>query len=136
MENGMVWEHTVDGEVKTDEVVRTGRRWSLAGFTGTMDDISIKERKSAARAGVVVVDCLVKSRATQLARTPAATLRGFLCDENRIIQMKDEIEHACESAFENFFEGNPEWPHPRTEPWARPPGRVVRETPRSTSNRS
>ena len=108
LENGMVWQYSRDGEVSTVDVVPTGRRWTFAGFSGTLDDASIKERKTSARAGVVVVDCLVRNRGTNLVRTPSATLRGFLCSDDKVVEIKEEIEKNAESAFENFFESNPE----------------------------
>lgn len=85
MENGAVWEF--DGErakVLEDYMIPTGRHWVFREFDGGLDDVAIKERRAAARAGVVVVDCMVLKRGTELSRRPQASLTGFLLRKKRI----------------------------------------------------
>src|ERR1700677_2007968 len=109
MENGAVWEF--DGErakILEDFKIPTGRHWVFREFDGGMDDFTIKERRAAARAGVVVVDCLVLKRASELSRKPQASLTGFLSSEKKNKEMKEEIERLAEDAFTQWRADNPE----------------------------
>jgi ribonuclease J len=109
MENGAVWEF--DGErakILEEFKIPTGRHWIFREFDGGMDDFTIKERRAAARAGVVVVDCLVLKRATELSRRPQASLTGFLSSEKKNKEIKEEIERLAEDAFNQWRPDNPD----------------------------
>jgi mRNA degradation ribonuclease J1/J2 len=108
IENGQVWEFDGEEAKVLEEMIPTGRRWVFREFDGTLDDQAVRERRAAARAGVVVVDCLVKKRGAELAAQPTVTLKGFLCSEKRAVELQAEIVRLTEGAFTGWYAENPE----------------------------
>jgi mRNA degradation ribonuclease J1/J2 len=108
MENGAVWEFDGERAKILDLAIPTGRHWIFREFDGAMDDVAIKERRAAARSGVVVVDCLVTKRGQELSQKPKVTLSGFLSTPKKNEEMKKEIEDAASDAFENYRADNPD----------------------------
>jgi ribonuclease J len=108
MENGSIWEFDGTDAKILDSVIPTGRRWVFREFDGSLEDVSIKERKAAARAGVIVISCMVTKRGQELTQTPVAQLTGFLSDEKRNHEMKAEIEKSAAFAFESWRADNPD----------------------------
>jgi len=108
MENGSVWEFDGESAKILDAPIPTGRRWVFREFDGALEDIPIKDRKAAARAGVVVINCLVSKRGQELGQKPLAKLSGFLSDEKKTAEMKVEIERNAEDAFTQWRVDNPD----------------------------
>lgn len=110
IENGQVWQFdkSEDEALVLAEPVPVGRNWMFGDELGAMDDVRIKERRTAAKGGVVLVDCLVTKRATQLAKEPEVLLKGFLCTESIAAQITREISKTCTSAFEDWTATNPD----------------------------
>jgi len=107
IENGQVWE--IDGsEARLAEIVPTGRHWVFFDNSGDFDDTSLKDRRAAARAGIITVDCLVENRATQLVKTPHVNLKGFLGNAKKMESLKEVIMREAEHAFVNWHPENPD----------------------------
>jgi len=108
MENGAVWEFDGEEARILGDKIPTGRHWVFRDFDGGLEDISIKERRAAARAGVVVVDCLVSKRAVELSRKPLVALSGFLSPEKKNEEIKEEVSLQAEDAFNQWRVDNPD----------------------------
>jgi ribonuclease J len=107
IENGQVWEY--DGEkVNLSGSVITGRKWIFRGEAGDMDDHLIKERRAAAKSGVVVVDCVTDRKQTQLLKDPIITFKGFLGGARLEPTLKEAAVRDVTSAFLNWYPENPD----------------------------
>ena len=107
LENGHVWEYDGEtGQAQVSGTVQTGRHWVLHGHSGELDDLSIKDRKAAARSGIVVVDCLVAEHASHLTQTPHVTLKGFLCAPAMLGPIRESVERQAQDAFSEWREDN------------------------------
>ena len=102
VENGTMWELTSENEVKTCDVIPTGRHWVFQDSSGTLDDGPIKDRRAAARAGVVVIECIVGTAGKTSRGPPSVTLRGFLAGDSKLQDVKQKMQSACELAFKGW----------------------------------
>ncbi|MCC6278086.1 MAG: ribonuclease J [Oligoflexia bacterium] len=107
VENGQVWEWDGD-HVKMSDSIAAGRKWIFRGEAGDLDGSLIKERRAAARGGIVVVDCLTDRRQTQLLKDPQVSFRGFLGGMRLEPVMKESIIRDVTSAFLNWYPENPD----------------------------
>lgn len=107
LENGRVWEcDGLSAGVKDIEIVPCGRRWHFFGHSSDFDDSAVKERRSAARAGVVSVVCKTNQKETELLKDPDVILKGFLGDTKREENLKEEVAYACGKAFDDWSPHN------------------------------
>jgi ribonuclease J len=104
LENGDVWQLDSNGEhaTKTTKEVTTGRRWYFNENSGPLDASPIKERRTAARGGVVVVECLTLVRGSKLKETPIVTLKGFFCSSEKQKDIEKSVAQNCADAFESW----------------------------------
>jgi ribonuclease J len=110
IENGQVWEFdpVTNKAEKKNETIPTGRRWYFHENSGTLDAPEIKERRTAAKGGIVIVDCLLDSKQKRLRKPPHVTLKGFLCSETKRSAISSAIVKTCAEAFEQFQDQNPD----------------------------
>ncbi|MBK9294561.1 MAG: ribonuclease J [Oligoflexia bacterium] len=103
LENGHVWEF--DGESAVIDITQTvisGRKWYFFENDGEFDAPAIKERRSAARAGVVSVVCRLNQKATELVKDPEVVIKGYLGDLKDQKNLIEEVVNMCAQAFEKW----------------------------------
>lgn len=107
--NGQVWQWSPSKkEVTLGEEVISGRRWSYRGEVGSMDSEPIRDKKKASRGGVISVSCLTTSGYSSLVKKPQVELRGVLCPENRLDELKKQLSEESALAFDDWKEDNHE----------------------------
>ena len=110
LENGDVWEYDPHEKkaIKHPKAILTGRKWYFYENSGPLDAPEIKERRAAARGGVVVVECLTTGQLNELKEEPHVTLKGFFCSQVRQSEIIRQIILMTSEAFLNWNPQNSE----------------------------
>ena len=100
----MVWTFDADSkEARIEkECVPVGKCWYFHGYTGNFLEKSLLQRKSAAKAGIVVITCQIDSASGILKAKPDVELAGFFCSQDQQIQIKKEISSKAKELFEEW----------------------------------
>jgi ribonuclease J len=106
LENGTIW--SFDGhDVSIEEnAVVHGRKWYFHHNTGYFEEDRIKDRRRAARAGIISVVCHVQRGGSDLLREPEIKLSGFLGTEKLEEGLIQEMKTLCTAAFEEWTPHN------------------------------
>ncbi len=107
MENGQVWEFDGDSaRVLDTEIVPSGRKWFFQDNTGLFDDAPVRDRRAAAKAGVVSVICLLARNGKELAKDVEVQVIGFLGKKEKLETLRLELLRQAQKAFEEWSPQN------------------------------